>query len=375
MLVELANGKTVISKHSVETLEFELGEHSTSAFFRTLLIRVYDRILGIDWLSKNQDSIHCGQGSVIFRDDRNQEVKIHGKSGSPKIHLVKGSRLLKGLRSHQQIYVVKLNKVNPEINTSKPTWLEEYADIFPEDLTDLSPTREIHHEIEILPGSEPVSKRPYEMPLPEAIELKEQLCQLIEQGFIRPNKSSWGAPFLFQKKKDGTLRLCIDYRGLNQVTVKNNYPLPRIDKLLDRLHSSKVFTKIDLRSGYYRKWIKEDDIPKTAFNTQYGHFEFIVMSFGLSNVPATFNRLMQDIFRPYLDDFILVFFYDILVYSKNETDHEDHLRKVLDILREHKLYAKLSKCTFFSPKIEYLGFILSEDGISVDLAKVQDIVD
>ncbi|MCO5582816.1 hypothetical protein L7F22_036716 [Adiantum nelumboides] len=213
------------------------------------------------------------------------------------------------------------------------------------------------------------------MSLLEAIELKEQLRQLIEQGFIRPSKSSWGAPVLFQKKKDGTLRLCIDYRGLNQVTVKNNYPLPRIDKLLDRLHGSKVFTKIDLRSSYYQIRIKENDIPKTAFNSRYGHFEFIVMSFGLTNVPATFNRLMQDIFRPYLDDFILVFLDDILVYSKNETDHEDHLRKVLDILHEHKLYAKLSKCTFFSPKIKYLGFILSEDGISIDPAKIQDTVD
>ncbi|MCO5573119.1 hypothetical protein L7F22_026884 [Adiantum nelumboides] len=191
----------------------------------------------------------------------------------------------------------------------------------------------------------------------------------------RPSKSSWGAPVLFQKKKDGTLRLCIDYRGLNPVTIKNNYPLPRIDELLDQLHGSKVFTKIDLRSSYYQIWIKEDDISKTAFNTGYGHFEFMVMSFGLNNAPATFDRLMLDIFRPYLDDFVLVFFDDILVYSKNEIDHEDHLRKVLDILCEHKLYAKLSKCTFFFPKIKYLGFILSEDGIFVDPAKVQDIVD
>ncbi|MCO5602137.1 hypothetical protein L7F22_056265 [Adiantum nelumboides] len=329
MLVELANGKIVISKHSVGTLEFELGEHSTSAFFRTLPVGVYDGILEMDWLSKNQDSIHCGQGSVTFRDDQNQQVKIQGKSGSPKIHLVKASRLLKGLRSHQQIYVVKLNKVDPQINTSKPTWLEKYADIFPEDLTDLPLTQEIDHEIEILLGSELVSKRPYKMSLLESIELKEQLRQLIGQRFIRPSKSSWGAPVLFQKKKDGTLRLYIDYRGLNQVTVKNNYPLPCIDKLLDRLHGLKVFTKIDLRSGYYQIRIKEDDIPKNAFNTQYGHFEFIVVSFGLTNAPATFNRLMQDIFRPYLDDFVLAFFDDILVYSKNKTNHEDHLRKVL----------------------------------------------
>ena len=157
--------------------------------------------------------------------------------------------------------------------------------------------------------------------------------------------------------------------------MKNKYPIPRIDELLDRLHGSKVFTKIDLRSGYYQIRVKDSDIPKTAFTTRYGHYEFTVMSFGLTNAPATFNRLMQDIFRLYLDDFVLVFFDDILVYSKSIEEHEEHVRKVLQLLREHKLYAKKSKCKFFSPQIEYLGFIVSEEGISVDPAKVKDIIE
>ena len=212
------------------------------------------------------------------------------------------------------------------------------------------------------------------MLLPKVIELKEQLRQLLEQGFIRPSNSPWGAPVLFQKKKDGSLRLCIDYRGLNQVTVKNKYPIPRIDELLDRLHGAKIFSKIDLRSGYYQIRIKESDIPKSAFNTRYGHYEFTVMSFGLTNAPATFN-LMQDIFRPYLDDFVLVFFDDILVYSKSEEEHEAHVRKVLELLREYELYAKKSKCTFYTSHVEYLGFIVSEEGISVNPAKVRDIVE
>ena len=145
------------------------------------------------------------------------------------------------------------------------------------------------------------------------------------------------------------------------MTVKNKYPIPRIDELLDRLHGAKVFTKIDLRSGYYQIRVKEEDIPKTAFNTRYGHYEFTVMSFGLTNAPATFNRLMQDIFKEHLDDFVLVFFDDILVFCKSEEDHEVHVRKVLEILCQHKLYAKKSKCTFSSPKIEYLGFIVSAE--------------
>lgn len=180
---------------------------------------------------------------------------------------------------------------------------------------------------------------------------------------------------LFQKKKDGTLRLCIDYHGLNQVTVKNKYPIPRVDKLLDRLDGSKVFMKIDRRSGYYQIRVKESDIPKTTFSMRYGHYEFTVMSFGLTNTPTTFNRLMRNIFRPYLDNFVLVFFDDILVYSKSLEEHEKHVCKVLQLLRENKLYVKKSKCMFCTSQIKYLGFIVSEEGISVDLAKVKDILD
>ncbi|MCO5605121.1 hypothetical protein L7F22_059301 [Adiantum nelumboides] len=375
LVIELANGKEVLSQHTAGQIDFELGGYSTSAQFRTLPLGIYDGILEMDWLKENQAHIHYAQGNFTFTDNLGNEVLVQGKNGMPKAHLVKAAKLLKGLKKGQQIYVVKLNKVEQPDSKSGPDWLKEYADVFPEDLTNLPPYREVDHEIETIPGCEPVSKRPYKMSLPEAIELKEQLKQLIEQGFIRPSTSPWGAPILFQKKKDGSLRLCINYRGLNQVSIKNKYPIPRIDELLDRLHGSKIFTKIDLRSGYYQIRIKESDIPKTAFNTRYGHYEFTVMSFGLTNAPASFNRLMQDIFRPYLDDFVLVFFDDILIYSKDEANHEGHVRKVLEILRQHQLYAKESKCTFCSPQVSYLGFIISIEGISVDLEKIKDIVE
>lgn len=375
MTMELANGKEVLSQHTVGSIEFELGGKTTSTEFRTLPLGVYDGILGMDWLVANHANVHCAQGSFSFRDGQGQETLVQGKNGKPTAKLTKASRMLRGLRSGQQIYVVKLNKVEQKEGQTDPSWLHKFSNIFPEDLTNLPPSRDIDHEIEIIRGSEPVSKRPYKMSLPEAIELKEQLRQLLEQGFIRPSNSPWGALVLFQKKKDGSLRLCIDYRGLNQVTVKNKYPIPRIDELLDRLHGAKIFTEIDLRSSYYQIRVKESDISKSAFNTRYGHYEFTVMSFGLTNAPATFNRLMQDIFRPYLDDFVLVFFDDILVYSKSEEDHDLHVRKFMELLHENKLYAKKSKCTFYTSHIEYLGFIVSEEGISVDPAKVRDIIE
>lgn len=187
---------------------------------------------------------------------------------------------------------------------------------------------------------------PYRMAPAELKELKVQLQELIDRGFIRPSVSPWGAPVLFVKKKDGTMRLCIDYRQLNKVTIKNKYPLPRIDDLFDQLQGAKVFSKIDLRSGYHQLKIKNDDIPKTAFRTRYGHYEFLVLSFGLTNAPATFMDLMNRVFKSYLDQFIIIFIDVILVYSKTNEEHERQLRIALQVLRDHKLYAKLASVNF-----------------------------
>ena len=185
------------------------------------------------------------------------------------------------------------------------------------------------------------------MPPKELAELKTQLQELIEKGFVQPSSSSWGCPAIFVKKKDETLRLCVDYRPLNEVTIKNKYPLPRIDLLFDQLAGAKVFSKIDLRSGYHQIKIKPEDIPKTAFTTRYGLYEYLVMSFGLTNAPAHFMYLMNSVFMPELDKFVVVFIDDILVYSKNKKEHAEHLRIVLTRLREHRLYTKFSKCDFW----------------------------
>jgi len=180
----------------------------------------------------------------------------------------------------------------------------------------------------------------------EMKELKEQLQELLDKGFIRPSASPWGAPVLFVKKKDKSMRLCIDYRELNKITIKNWYPLPRIDDLFDQLQGASVFSKIDLRSGYHQLKIKQCDIPKTAFRTRYGHFEFLVMPFGLTNAPATFMDMMNMIFQPYLDKFVVVFIDDILVYSKDKEEREEHLRTILQTLRENNYMRSLRSASF-----------------------------
>jgi hypothetical protein len=250
--------------------------------------------------------------------------------------------------------------------------LKEFKDVFQE-VPGPPPKRDIDFSINLMPGAAPVSKAPYRMSTPELIEWQLQLEELLKKGYIFPSVSLWGVPILFVKKKDGTLRPCIDFRQLNKVTVKNKYPLPRIDDLFDQLKDAKIFLKIDLKSGYHQVRINDEDINKTTFRTRYGHFEFTVLPFGLSNVPVVFMCLMNGVFRDYLDKFVIVFLDDILVYSKTEEEHEQHLRMVLQVLREHQLYAKLSKCSFYQRLIHYLGHIISKEGIAVDLRMVEAI--
>jgi len=208
----------------------------------------------------------------------------------------------------------------------------------------------------------------------ELAEMKKQLQELLEKGLIRPSSSPWGCLALFVKKKDKSLRMCVDYRPLNAVTIKNKYPLPRIDILFDQLAKAKVFSRIDLRSGYHQIKIRPEDIPKMAFSTRYGLYEYLVMSFGLTNAPAHFMYLMNSVFMPELDKFVVVFIDDILVYCENAQDHEKHLQNVLTRLQEHQLYAKFSKCAFWLKKVPFLGHILSKDGIFVDPSKVQEVL-
>ncbi|GJW74292.1 putative reverse transcriptase domain-containing protein [Tanacetum coccineum] len=231
--------------------------------------------------------------------------------------------------------------------------VRDFEDVFPDDLSGLPPQRQVEFRIDLVPGATPIAKSPYRLAPSEMQELSGQLQELQDKGFIRPSHSPWGAPVLFVKKKDGSLRMCIDYRELNKLTVKNRYPLPRIDDLFDQLQGSRFFSKIDLRSGYHQLRVHEDDIPKTAFRTRYGHFEFTVMPFGLTNAPAVFMDLMNRVCKPYLDKFVIVFIDDILIYSRTEgRPHEVHLGLSDELLRRRRSMPSSSKCEFWLQRVE-----------------------
>jgi hypothetical protein len=254
--------------------------------------------------------------------------------------------------------------------------LEEFSDVMPEDLPeDLPPRRRVDHAIEMMSGVAPPAKAPYRMSHEELKELKVQLEKLLAKGYIKPSKSPYGVPVLFVHKKDGTLRMCVDYRALNKATVKNWYPLPRINDLFDCLSRAKVFSRIDLCLGYYQIRIAKGDEEKTACHTRYGSYEFLVMPFRLTNAPATFCTLMNDIFREWLDDFVVVYIDDILIYSGSLEEHEEHLRKMFQRLKENKLYAKLEKCEFRVTEVDFLGHRITQEGLKMDDHKVKAILD
>nr|GEW50374.1 putative reverse transcriptase domain-containing protein [Tanacetum cinerariifolium] len=250
--------------------------------------------------------------------------------------------------------------------------VKEFLDIFPKYLPGLPTVRQVEFQIDLIPRTTPVAREPYRLAPSEMQGLSNQLQELIDQGFIRPNTSPWGAPVLFVKKKDGSFRMCIDYRELSKHTIKNRYPLPMIDDLFDQPQGLSVYSKIDLRSGYHQLRVRDEDISKTAFRTRYIHYEFQVMPFGLTNEPAVFMNLMKRVCKPYLDKFVIVFIDDILIYSCNEEEHANHLIIILELLRKEKLYAKFSKCDFWIRIVQFLRHLIDSQGLHVDPAKIKE---
>ncbi|GJR09010.1 reverse transcriptase domain-containing protein [Tanacetum coccineum] len=343
----------------------------------------FDAIIGMDWLAKHQAVIACAE-KIVRIPWKNKTLIIHGDGSTQgnvtRLNIISCTKTQKYMERGFPIFLAHVNVKEVEDKSEKKRLedvpiVQDFPEVFPEDLPGLPPTRQVEFQIDLVPGAAPVARAPYRLAPSELKELSEQLKELSDKGFIRPSSSPWGAPVLFVKKKDGSFRMCIDYRELNKLTVKNRYPLPRIDDLFDQLQGSSVYSKIDLRSGYHQLRVREEDIPKTAFRTRYGHYEFQVMPFGLTNAPAVFMDLMNRVCKPYLDKFVIVFIDDILIYSKNKKEHEEHLKQILELLKKEELYAKFSKCEFWIPKVQFLGHVIDSEGIHVDPAKIESIKD
>ena len=375
--VKVANGQAVRSEGSCAAVPLHMQGNLYTIDFYILTLGGCDIVLGVQWLQT--------LGPILWDFSRLQMEfsvwdkprKLQGMSPTG-ISLVEGEKFGKVSRQNKRGLVIQLidfeNSSLLSIETSAEPLIYDLLNLYPEVFSEpkgLPPTRNHDHHIVLHSGAKPVCVGPYRYPYFQKSEIENIVHEMLQSGIVRPSQSPFSSPVLLVRKHDGSWRLCVDYRALNKETIKVKFPIPIVDELLDELHGSTIFSKLDLRSGYHQIRVHPEDIPKTAFRTHEGHYEFLVMPFGLTNAPATFQSLMNDIFKPYLRKFILVFFYDILVYSKNLADHVHHLQTVLDILKQHQLFAKKSKCCFGCSEIEYLGHLISKDGVQADPTKIE----
>ncbi|KAA3484319.1 Transposon Ty3-I Gag-Pol polyprotein [Gossypium australe] len=347
-------GKSVLVDKVCEDCPLMIRGHYFKANLMLLPFDEFDIILGTDWLTTHDVTVNCGKKYIELRCENGDTLHVESDEQDRSLvvicHMMGQRYVRKGCEAYLAFVV---NAKETELKIRSVSIVCDHPDVFPEELPGLPPVREVEFGIELAPSTVPISITPYRMAPTELKELKAQLQDLTDKGFARLSCSPWGAPVLFVKKKDGSMRLYINYRQLNKATMKNKYPLPRIDGLFDQLRGATVFSKIDLRSGYYQLRVKDSDVPKTAFRTRYGHYEFLVMPFDLTNAPVVFMDLMNRIFLPYLDKFVVVFIDDILIYSRDESEHAEHLRTVLQILRENQLYAKFRKSEFWLKEVGF----------------------
>jgi transposase InsO family protein len=373
MTAETVNGETItVDGYIFTTIEVEGYKKRIGMYVADIKSEV---ILGMPWLRDENPRVNWRDKTVELDYD-GTVVKWRGIEDKINVEMqeISAKQTGRALRKGAKIFAVHFREVLKNEETKSPKELvevlEEYADVFPKDLPPgLPPIRDVDHSIDLLPGATPPHRAPYRMSPTELKELDRQIIDLLDKGMIRPSKSPFGAPVLFVKKNDGSLRMCMDYRALNKLTIKNRYPLPRINDMFDQLQGAKIFSKIDKRDAYHQIRIREEDVPKTAFRTRYGYYEWLVLPFGLTNAPATYQTLSNHIFRPYLDKFCVVYLDDILIYSRSVEEHLFHLRLILDVLRQHKLYAKLAKCEFLKDEIGFLGHRVSSKGIAPDPSK------
>ncbi|GJX36554.1 putative reverse transcriptase domain-containing protein [Tanacetum coccineum] len=341
--VELADGKLVSTNTVLRGCTLNLLNQLFEVDLMPIELGTFDVIIGMDWLVKHDALIVCGKKEVHI-PVKGKMLVVKGNCDVSRLKVVSCIKARKYIERGCHLFVAHVTEKEPkEKRLEDVPIIRDFPEVFPDDLPGLPPPRQVEFRIELVPGAAPVARAPYRLAPSEMKELSDQLKELSEKGFIRPSSSPWGAPVLFVKKKDGSFRMCIDYRELNKLTVKNRYPLPRIDDLFDQLQGSSVYSKIDLRSGYHQLRIREEDIPITAFRTRYGHFEFQVMPFGLTNAPAS------------------------------KEDHEEHLKIILGLLKKEKLYAKFSKCDFWLDSVQFLGHVIDSKGIHVDPSKIEAI--
>ncbi|GKA65066.1 putative reverse transcriptase domain-containing protein [Tanacetum coccineum] len=381
--VELAGGRIYGLNVIIRGCTLNFLNHPFNIDLMPVKLGSFDVIIGMDWLAKYQSVIVCVE-KIVRIPWGNETLIVHGdgsdRGNETRLNIISCTKTQKYMLKGCPIFLAHITTKETEDKSEKKRLedvpiVRDFPKVFPEDLPGLPSTRQVEFQIDFIPSAAPVARPSYRLASSEIKELSDQLQELSDKGFIRSSSSPWGAPVLFVKKKDGLFRMCIDYQELNKLTVKNHYPLPKIDDLFDQLKGSSVYSKIDLRSGYHQLRVREEDILKTAFRTRYGHYEFQVMPFGLTNAPAVFMDLMNRVCKPYLDKFVIVFIDDILIYSKNKKEHEEHLKAILELLKKEELYAKFSKCEFWIPKVQFLGHVIDSQGIHVDPAKIESIKD
>ncbi|KAL5775969.1 hypothetical protein ACOSP7_013526 [Xanthoceras sorbifolium] len=371
--------------HGVAEVTLTLGSWQENCSMMVVTLDDFDLILGIEFFVKAKVTLMPYLRGIFIGDEKTPCFVQTERSGARDSKKGKGveisaKQLERGLKRGQTTYVAALVQIKPDVGVIVPDAvaevLDDFANVMPAELPkELPPRRTSDHKIELEPGVKPPARAPYRMAPCELAELRRQLDELLEAGLVQPSKAPYGAPVLFQKKHDGSLRMCVDYRALNKVTIKNKYPVPHAADLFDRLSRASYFTKLDLRSGYWQVRVAEGDEAKTACVTRYGSFEFLVMPFGLTNAPATFCNLMNDVLYEFLDKFVVVYLDDIVIYSNSLAEHVVHLRQVFSKLREHKLYVKKEKCEFCRQEVMFLGHWVSKGKIRMDERKIRAILD
>nr|GEU55459.1 putative reverse transcriptase domain-containing protein [Tanacetum cinerariifolium] len=470
--VELADGRVASNNIVLKGCTINLVGHLFKIDLMPIELGTFDVIIGMDWLVE-QDAVIMYGKKVVHVPYKNKTLVVEGNRGTSRLKVISCIKARKFIERGSQLFVAHITKKEPQEKRIDVPMIRDFPEVFPDDLSGLPPPWQVELRIDLVPRAVPVARAPYRLAPLEMkelakqlqelsekgfIQLAKQLQELSEKGFIRPSSSPWGALVLFVKKKDGSFCMCIDYIELNKLTVKNRYPLPRIDDLFDQLQGSSVYSKIELRTGYHqlrireedipitafrtqyghyefrvmpfgltnapavfmdsmnrdkeehekhlktilellkreqfegvhvdhakiaaiKNWatpttlteVREEDIPITAFRTQYGHYEFRVMSFGLTNAPAVFMDSMNRVCKPYLDKFVILFIDDILIYSKDKEEHEKHLKTILELLKREQLYAKFLKCDFWLEYVQFLGYVIDSEGVHVDHAKIAAI--